>query len=244
MLLSEAKTAVAAVVNNPSIDATEWIKSTLREIGGRGRWFWLVKHVVAPVAPYLALPTDLHEIYEPLYLDTSATSLVYITTTSLPAGLLLSPYSTTLQAGTVATWTTPSAPWLFELKYRMERGKGHYRVSSFGLELHNAFTSGGQVWMSYYRNITIPTATTEALDLPDDFVYNLIVYGAARHGLLQEDDYDRLRYAQDMFESTLKKMVEWDSRRKVANGWEAMRSRTPYQAPLDVLIWPSNFSVR
>jgi hypothetical protein len=97
--------------------------------------------------------------------------------------------------------------------------------------------------LRYYRKLTIPTATTETIDLPDEFVYRLSVYGASRHGLLGEDDYDRLQYAEAQFRNALREMTVKDGRDKVANAGKRLGGTSVN--PLDAIYpFPSNYSVR
>lgn len=222
MLPAEAVSEIVDVVNNRNRtgSAFTWLKATLYEIQRQARWNFLLKDATIPFARSVALPTDAWEIVEPVYLDTAMT--------------------------TAGTWATPTAPWEFEKVRWLRTDKGDIRTSNFGIEFNTRWTTG-TVWLKYYRSIVIPAtaAATSALDLPEAFVYDLVVYGAARHGLTREDDYDRLKIAEEKYSKALYEMTVWDNRRKSANGILTMTDHTnPALSTGDgTPIWPANYSI-
>lgn len=221
MKLSDVIPAVVSLVNNPNktTEAFTWVKETIREIGGDGRWNFLIKHQTRafPSSTYfLAKPTDCREIIDPIFYDSE-----------------LSPAD---------SWATPTAPWVFDKMGVFRLQSGDYRLSSFGIEFSSAYSSGA-VWVSYYRNILLPTSSgdTNDLDLPDDFAYRLLVSGAARFGLIGEDDYDRLAYVHKEFERAKAEMRAWDSRRGIANMQKRLAGIREGNNILPA--WPSNYAV-
>jgi len=221
MKLSDVTSDVVAMVGNPNktTQAFTWIKETIREVAGDGRWNWLLKsqtNAFPSTTYYLAFPTDCREIIDPIYIDTS-----------------LSPS---------AGWATPTAPWIFDRVGALRLQSNEYRISTFGIEFISTYSTGG-IWLNYYRDVTLPTSSgdTSDLDLPNDFAYRLLVYGAARFGLVGEDDYDRLRFAQAEFEKAKAEMRAWDNRRGVAN--MSKRAAGIRSESGVIPAWPSNYSL-
>jgi hypothetical protein len=199
LTLAEARTEVLRVISNQnrSTEATRWIQEAVREVQRRGRWNFLQISAVRDmddVIPADATALVGNEIIEPLFIDTA-------------------------QSGIGTAWIMPTAPWKFDEINRLYTGKGDYFIDqTLGIVFSGQWRDlGGGVWINYYRTLDIPTVDAVEIDLPDMWVYDLVVYGACRHGLLGEDDYDRLKIATARFESAIKEMKEWDSRRGIAN---------------------------
>lgn len=85
------------------------------------------------------------------------------------------------------------------------------------------------VLFDYYRKIRLVNDEESTIDLPDEFVYNLITYGAARVGLMQEDDFQRLQYCEQKYQEYLSLMRVWDARRNIADGVVRLKSRSIYE---------------
>ena len=151
-------------------------------------------------------------------------------------------------------WQAPAVIWKFEqvahlrlqgFDYTLIRNRPTPQegVSTTTTIVFSTRWTTGTIWLNYYRNIVMPTGAgdTNDLDLPDEYAYRLLVYGAARHGLLGEDDYDRLKYSEQMYQQALAELREWDGRRGVANMNKRMSTSA---SPLLVFpAWPSNYSV-
>ncbi len=220
MLPQAAVDEIVRIINNParSTNAFLWLQETLREVQGRGRWKWLLNSGVCNLYASVALPDDYHEAVDPIIYDPATTA--------------------------TDAWAVPTTPWDWSIMQRLEERRGHYAVDRFGLNFSTAF-SGGSIWLDYYRKITVPTTVGEStdLDLPDTFAYRLAVYGAARHGLIGEDDYDRLNQAKEQFETALSEMRQWDARRGIANRVSGLQNTAGLLSAPDGPMFPSNYSV-
>lgn len=222
MLPSEAISEILRVINNPArtTEAFLWLKEALREVQGRGRWKWLISSAVrnASANLYLPLPTDCNELLDPVVWDSAGTA--------------------------TDAWVAPTTPWDWSQKMTLKNAENRYQVNQFGINFASDITVGS-VWVDYYRNITMPASSSEnkALDLPDQFCYRLAVYGAARHGLIGEDDYDRLNQAKEQFETALSEMRQWDARRGIANRVTGLQPVAINSMTVDGPIVPFNYSL-
>lgn len=227
--------SILDLINNPnkSLEAKEWVRETLREIAAYGRWNYLMTSKIHITGQQISFPDDWRETLDPLYIDTS--------------------YDITAMSG---DWETASI-WTFENLQRLRLQNFDYKImNGQGIVLNTRWT-GGAIWMDYYRDMTITPIPTyqasegspvlpynpalEILDLPRDFAWKLLVYGAARFGLVGEDDFERLRYAEQKFAEALADMKAWDSRRGVANMKARLAGITPDQEY--GMLLPSNYSV-
>mgnify|MGYP006279446431 FL=1 len=245
------------MVNNPNktSEALLWLQHTLREIWGDGRWWFHMTSRTRQLPPYdgsnplyLPFPTGYDELIEPIFYrtDTVIGSSITISDTSpLPAGTAGLSYSYAFQlSGGDDGWTIPTKPWVMDYVLPMRLQDADYSVKQFGIEFAPKFNAGGAIWISYYENPTIPTLTTEAIPLPDQFVYRLAVYGAARHGLIGEDDYDRLQIAKAEFTQALDEMRIWNNRKKIANASPRAASQMPGRYyDYSPGMYPPNFSL-
>jgi hypothetical protein len=275
-----AVSEILRVINNQnrSTEAFLWLQETIREIRGVGRWQFLLQDRIVPFKQYIALPSDLDEIQEPVLLDDSLsyTGVDYLKTSdttptltgSCPSGTTTvtvtvnsvdyvatvsgtawtAAVTNALTDGTTYTvtattdasvtnytknqlvidstvttpvthpWAEPLNPWEEEDVFLLKAQKGDYRLDPDYFVMHTRWTRG-VLRLRYYRQILVPTSasSTTAIDLPEEFVYRLCVYGAARHGLIGEDDYDRLTAAQGVYQNALNEMQQKDARRKLAN---------------------------
>lgn len=217
MNVTELIPEVLAVINNRSKtnSAFMWIKNTLNEIASLGRFNFLYKEQVRDYDVSMSLPNDCNEIIDPLFID---------------SGIPL--------VGT--SWTDLASEWDYNTSYPVKLQDGAYSVINNKLVFPNTLYNG-VIMLPYYRNIILPSSisdTTE-IDLPSDFVYDLIVYGSARHGLLQEDDYDRLQWAEQRYSLSIERLIAKDGREQVANMRTQMQgnSRGVSMSP-----WPGNFA--
>lgn len=144
---------------------------------------------------------------------------------------------------TTSNWAPVDVPvnWEDYNKLTLQRDDFRFDDASSQLVINTRWTTG-PIRMRYYRKFTIPALTTDALDLPDQWAYRLSVYGAARHGLIGEDDFDRLAVAEGFYQNALREMREHEARRKVANSSRqlggAIRTSREWLDP-----FPSNFSL-
>lgn len=231
LTLGSARSEVLRVVNNTNrvTEGTLWIQETIREIAARNpRLYHLVTDKVKDFAQTMSLtqPTVsgvttavVNEIIEPVFLSTSETT-------------------------TWTDWTVPSTPWVWENTYMLESHKGDFQLSAArGLEFHSRWTVG-KIWLRYFRKMNIPTLDADVIDLPDDFVYRLIVYGAARHGLIGEDDYDRYNVAEAQYQEAFRQLIEWSNRAGDANRINVQKARGLYDSnPSTLWPFPSNYSL-
>lgn len=222
MLVSEAITHILDITNNKtpakSITALEWLKSTMNEIDRRTRlMFWCLRTYHTPLDTVLSKPT-CKEILDPIALDTSVAPV----------------------ANGVWTLTTTPPDYTQVLPLRMQ--SSDYTTSQFGIEISSKWQNG-MVYVDTIRSLTIPLIVAETIDLPDMFVYDLIVYGSARHGLIREDDYDRLQWATSKFEQVLQDLIQWDSRQGIANIRSRLRTHNVLGDTLPYPVFPSNFSL-
>lgn len=253
MNIAQIQAEILRVVSNQnrSSNVLTWVQQAMREIQARHRWWFLQTDVIRPVADYLALPSDCEEVIDPLFIwdgsNAPTPGNITITTTTLPDGARGILYTPVVLSATYAgsAWGTPSEPWEFEKAFQLYKHKGDYRVSNFGIEFHDRWHqyTSSYVWLKYYRNMTIPTTTSEELDLPDPYVFRIALYGAAKYGLLSEDDYDRLQYAQQQFELAVKEMREWDNRKRVANAADGLYYTSTFNDFDNRGFWPENYSV-
>lgn len=257
MLVSDVVSEVVRLVNNPtkSANAMVWIRNALREVLGRGRWQFTIRDRVRQLASsstngplFLPHPSDHLETIEPiLYRQditiSSAISIVEVPT--LPVATTGDPYYYVFQlSGGSDGWQIPTEPWRWDMSLPLRLQTKDYRIQEYGLELHPRFAAGGAIWHRYYSKLAIPQECNEVVPLPDQFVYKIMVYGAARHGLIGEDDYDRLNYAERMFETGIREMREWDNRRQIANIADRADSQIPYEyTPFGTGQFPPNFAV-
>jgi len=227
MLISTAINEILRVVNNLNrrTEAFIWLQETLREIQSISRWRFTKTEKIHSWAQRFTLPPDFDAIIDPLFIDTAYTVS-----------------ATELATADALGWMTPDASWEEEDCSQLRWQRGDYRVDLTTLTLHQEWTSG-VLRLKYYRNITIPTSSssTDAIDLPAEFVYPLIVYGASRHGLIGEDDYDRLKYAEIKFQATITRMKEKDGRDGIANVDQLAGG--PANPSLPSYPFPSNYSI-
>ena len=143
-------------------------------------------------------------------------------------------------------WQEADPRWNLEKQgiIRFQRNDYQVDVQEKKLILTSVYNATSFVLgMLYYRKMNIPTALTgvqSTIDIPEEFAYDIVVYGAARKGLLLEDDYARMKWCEGKFETALAKMVEDDNRRGVAN----MRKRLGSPYPVDQFYpqWPTGNS--
>jgi len=190
-----AVSEILRVINNQnrSTEAFIWLCDTIREIQGYGRWQFCRKEVKRTFARYLPIPDDFDEVRSPILIDATGTA--------------------------TASWVTNTTPWEDEDMSRLFAQKGDFRIDDLAnITFHSRWTTGS-VLLRYYRKITIPTsaASTDAIDLPEEFVYRICVYGAARHGLIGEDVFQRLQHAERMFSTANSDMLVKHGRSKIAN---------------------------
>lgn len=225
MLVSAAINEILRVVNNLNrrTEALLWLQETLREIEGISRWRFTRTEKIHSWAQRFTLPTDFDAIIDPLFLDSA-----YVAS------------ATELATADALGWMTPDASWEEEDCNALKWQRGDYRVDNSTLTLHQEWTSG-TLRLKYYRKLTIPTAITETIDLPAEFVYPLIVYGASRHGLIGEDDYDRLKYAEMQFQMAISRLKEKDGRDGIANVDQLAGG--PANPSLPSYPFPRNYSI-
>jgi hypothetical protein len=218
MLALTAVSEILRVINNQNraSEAFLWLQEILRELQGLGHWEYHRKQQQCPIAAYLALPTDFDELISPVFVD-SATTLV-------------------------PGWQSVTTPWKVENFPKLTFQKGDIRIDATNLMFHPRWSTGA-VLLTYYRKITIPATVTDAaaLDLPDEFVYRLAVYGAARHGLLGEDDFERLQYAEAQYQQAISQLKAKDARLKIANERQLMGGEGYPETNMSP--WPSNYSL-
>lgn len=256
MLVSDAIAEIVRLVNNPNKanEALLWLKHTLREIWGDGRWQFHIVNKTRQLPSsngvdpqYLPFPVDFDELEEPIFYrtDTTIGSTISVATTAVDPATVGTAYTYVFQlTGGSDGWMNPSAPWRADYVIPLLKQQCDYNVREYGIEFSPKFNAGGAIWIRYFKKPPIPQHTTDSIPLPDQFVYRLAVYGAARHGLVREDDYDRLQYAKLEFAQALKEMREWDNRRKIANMTNRMTShlQSPY-ADYGPGVFPPNFAM-
>lgn len=132
-----------------------------------------------------------------------------------------------------SVWAPQKEPVDLSQIYELRAQRGDYRVEDGFLVIASQWSSG-LVKMQYYRKTRIPASATDGtVDLPDEFAYRIAVYGAAKHGLLGEDDYERLATAQTIYQSALMDMVQKDARRKISGAGHILGQPAPclYDVP-------------
>jgi hypothetical protein len=215
-------------------EAFNWLTATINEIQRRGRWFWCYEEFTTPFPTpivqgqnsYVTMPPQMREIIEPIFLDATFSG-------ALPAPTKPS------------TWSTPTTPVMTEYVNKLRVQGMDYHISSFGIEFSSKWSTG-LIYLCGYRFINKPVSVdnaSEFIDLPDDFVWDLAVYGSARHGLIREDDFKRLEEARRIFETAYSQMVTWDARHGIANASERMAAHSSVYEATPYPVWPSNFSL-
>lgn len=222
MLVSEAIDHIQDIIQNRNATkatrALEWLKSTMNEIDRRTRLtHWALVTYSTPFAITLTKPT-CKEILDPISLDTS-----------------VAPTYT-------GVWTVVTTPPDYTQVLPLRFQSSDYQTSQFGIEISSKWQQG-MVYVDTIRSLAIPSIVAQSIDLPDMFVYDLAVYGAARHGLIREDDYDRLNWATQKFEQALADFVQWDSRQGIANIRSRMRTQNILGDTLPYPVFPSNYSL-